>query len=195
MGRCLAKAELARLRLTLPVSLPDFLVHRLSTEPLLEARFDLPGFSSPSGASQPTRRRMEAQGGLSLVCFDVSRLLSEALDFEPGASLLAEGYLPFAGCGRRGTTLFLVTLRASSTSQPGEVHTVEGQKGARPSPLSKPDGGRLRFDELLAHARATAHASLRQRLRKKRPARAGMPRRREGERTARTKAATLSLFG
>jgi hypothetical protein len=180
-GRCLAPAELARLRLVLPLRLPDFLVEQLTKEPLLGAQFEVPVTPEMSalvpklrlaGVAARQESAVHAET-LVLACFDVPRLIAEALDFQPGATLLAQGFLPFAGCGLRGTALYFVALGGrEKTLVPGELHFIDASwDSLAPRPLLGRNGSPLRLNELLSIAVNAPQASLRQRLKKKLPSR------------------------
>jgi len=94
-GETLSQAALSRLCLTLPGPLPPWLVGELRKRRLLGGGV----------------RIAAANGTLhTLALFTAERIVEEALDYDPGRSLYAEGWLPVADSGRGSRTVYLVAL-------------------------------------------------------------------------------------
>jgi hypothetical protein len=162
-GYRLGPGDLGRLRLTLPVALPDWLVRQLTAVPWLGAHVEL-DVDAQTARPEP----------LCLCLFDVDRLLLEALEHEPGKSLLASGFLALGGCGRRGITTYAVALAGQESplvsSNPGFRTLAEA-----PPPVLRCAGVPVTLTTLSTLGRPSPSASLRQRLPRRRSAGSRMP--------------------
>lgn len=91
----LAPVDIARLRLCLPFTLSDRALREVS-------RLSLGGGYE--------WRRVADGSAFELVLFALERVLNEVLNFSPGKELVRAGWVPVAGCGRRGRAIYFVQL-------------------------------------------------------------------------------------
>jgi hypothetical protein len=180
LGEPLCSAEACRLRLELPVTFSTHLLAQLGARALLGAGLELSvrDTSAREGFGETAK---SAETALRLCFFDVERLLVEALDFEPGKTLIAHGLLPIAGCGQRTARVYCVPLEAGpgpyllsyiDPEAPDSVHQTRNPNEtlATQAPLHV-SGTALSLDNVLDLAIGCPGASLRRRLLRKKGAR------------------------
>lgn len=173
-GKPLCPVESCRLRLGLPFVLPARLFLQLTSQALLGARLE----AAVQGTGYPKANGETPEPSLRLCFFDVERLLTEALDFEPGKTLVSDGLLPIAGCGRRTAGVVLVSFACDDGAYalsyidpeaPATALTENEKRGAIATrPLIHASGVRLNLENVLELARACPGAALRRRVLRKR---------------------------
>ncbi len=113
----LARADVARLRLSLPFELDDGALQAL------QALRPGAGYEMVRGGASDDAELIQ------LVIFDLTRMLDEVSSFSPGKQLVADGWVPIAGCGNRGLCLYLIQLQDGLAAR---LHRYTGPQSEAP---------------------------------------------------------------
>jgi hypothetical protein len=95
------------------------------------------------------------------VLFDLERVLSEMMNFSPSRELVEHGWVPVAGCGRRGRALYFVQLLSDGF---GELRRYSPRDTLRAPAGVELESLGLSFGEMFEQATPRADLRLRRRL-------------------------------